>query len=217
MNTVRQRLKAILAQARGVRMDVVLGRVAVILGLLGGLGAYAHLIPGQSGTLLCTVCLVAAGLCPRVQRAAGLLAAAHDGQTPLLKVVPALIQTLLSAPQIVAQAKTQAEAEAQARSADQARRDQSALVVQVTSAILGKMITGEYSRASLSRDVPAELQAALKNTLAPAGGVPVPAETVPVPVEPVPVPALTALATIRAAEDKGADDSTAITATRGNQ
>ena len=161
MKALKQRLADILAQAHGTRWDVVAGRVATGLGIIGGLSQYAGWIPGRTGSVIGVICVVCAGLSPRVTKAAGLLKTAQDQQVPLLKVLPQIISTLLAGPSIIAQAKAAEadEAKKQAQAADDER------IAQKVKSELTKL---GISRSALSGDVPADLQDALDKALPPA-------------------------------------------------
>ena len=113
MHPVKQRLTALLAQAKGTRWDRVAARVCGCLALLAGLAPYAHLIPGPTGAIIAGLLGFTGQFLPRAQKAAGLLSLAYGQQTPFLKVLPQLVQTLLTAPQITAEAKAQADADTQ--------------------------------------------------------------------------------------------------------
>ena len=165
MKALKQQLAGLWAQTRGTRWDVVAGRIATGLGVVAGLAPYAGWIPGRTGAAVAGACALCAGLTPRVTKAAGLLKTAYGQQTPLLKVLPEIVSTLLAGPSIIAQAKAAEadEAKAQAQAEDDKR------IAQQVEAQLTKLgIKPGTSKDSLSAEVPADLQAALDKALPPA-------------------------------------------------
>ena len=118
MHPVKQKITALLAQAKGTRWDRVAARVCGWGAILIALAPYVHLLPGPEARILAGILGFIGQYLPRAQKAAGLLSLAYGQQTPFLKVLPQLAQTLLSAPQITAEAKAQAEAEAQKQAQD---------------------------------------------------------------------------------------------------
>ncbi len=165
-DAVKQRLRALLAQAKGTRWDVALARLATVLGLAAYILPYVGLIPGKWGKGISFGCLVALALTPRITKCAGLLTPTYEQQVPFLKVLPDLLRTLLSAPQITAQAQADATAE-QARvaaqfAAKQAEAEKAAFIVQVTAEVTAKvkdaLKTGGFGPGELSDDVPPSLK-----------------------------------------------------------
>ena len=157
MHPVKQRLIALLAQARGTRWDRVASRLCGCLALLAGLAPYAHLIPGPTGAIIAGLLGFTGQFLPRAQKAAGLLSLAYGQQTPLLKVLPELLKTLVAAPQITADAKAQdkAAAQKQAQDAFDQRVEQ-----KVEAVLKSGMFTAGAGAGNLSEAVPETLRAA---------------------------------------------------------
>lgn len=169
MHPVKQRLTALLAQAKGTRWDRVAARVCGWGAILIALSPYAHLLPGPEARIIAGVLGFVGQYLPRAQKAAGLLSLAYGQQTPFLKVLPQLVQTLLTAPQITAEAKAEADAKAekQAQDAFDQRVEQ-----KVSDLLKSGMFMAGTSPGSLSEDIPEALRTAEKpETEAPSSGL----------------------------------------------
>ena len=181
-DAVKRRLRALLAQAKGTRWDVFLARLATVLGLAAYILPYAGLVPGKVGKLVSLACLIALALTPRITKCAGLLTPTYEQQVPFLKVLPDLLRTLLTAPQITAQAQADAAAQ-QARvqaqfAAKQAEAEKAAFIVEVTAQVTAEvknaLETGGFGPGELSDDVPPALKQPPAPVALPVPGPPEP-------------------------------------------
>ena len=162
MHPVKEQIRALLAQAKGTRWDVLACRACGILSVTAGFSQYAGFIPGRTGAIVAGISGGAAALLPSATKAAGLNTAAYNQKTPFLKVLPAVAQTLLAGPSIIAGAKAAEADEAKA----QAQADDDKRIAQQVEAQLTKLgIKPGTSKDSLSGDVPADLKAAFDKAL----------------------------------------------------
>ncbi len=135
-------------------------------GVIGGMAAvaaliapYVRFIPGRTGEIVAGGCAVIAAVSPRASKAAGLMRVAYGQKLALIPALKLMLQTILSGPSIVAEAKT---AEANETQKQKDAENELRIAQQVKDELARLGITQGLSHADMSQDVPTDLKAAFE-------------------------------------------------------